>query len=301
MGNRFIPDADLEFASMAEGFARVIAKDPQKYTLEPHDAEMLTRAVKAFRASLLQSVPQNRNTATVQGKRDARKQAEEIVRRLGRIIRASDQISDADKIAVHIRPRDPRPVRRTVPLAPPILQFVGAENEGGHSAAGLHVIRFRESYDLKGRKKPHGAVRIELFVDLVPDGTPVPRFPGEFLGGRPWYLRSFTTSPIRVAPPVPPVSMLVVYWARWADAKGNVAPFSQTLRTRAEGWGGIAATPLIGPLPEPQQLEQDAKYLTTITQLRQIEQVTVQRLLPEKDQRALPQAPQHEAPEAEAA
>jgi hypothetical protein len=282
MGNRFIPDGDSDFASMAEGFARVIARDPERYLLDAHDSEMLTRAVTAFRAALDQTLPRfKRNTVNARGKEVARKQAEEIVRRLGRIIRASDQISDADKIAVHIHPRDPRPPRRTVPFLPPILQYVGAQNEGGYSAAGSHVIRFREGTEITGRKKPHGAVRIELFVDLVPHGHPVPRFPGEFLGGRPWYLRSYTTSPIRVAPPIPPVSMLVVYWARWADAKGNVGPFSATLRTRAEGWGGVAADKLLGPMPEVKVLEKDPKYITTITQLRQIEQVRVEKLLPD--------------------
>jgi hypothetical protein len=267
---------------MAEAFAATIAKDPQKYTLDEHDSEMLTRAVKAFSEALLQVRPSfKRNTPTVRGKDDARKRAEEIVRRLGRIIRASDQISDPDKLAVRIRPRDPRPTRRTVPLSPPHLHYMGAINEGGESAAGLHVIRFAEAPDIKGRKKPHGAVRIELFQDLVPDGQPIPRYPGEFLGGRPWYLRSFTSSPIRIAPRVPPVPMLVVYWARWADAKGNVGPFSATLRTRVEGWGGIAADKLLGPMPQVKVLEKDPKYIAMITHLRQIEQVTVERMLPD--------------------
>jgi hypothetical protein len=39
------------------------------------------------------------------------------------------------------------------------------------------------------------------------------------------------------------VSMLVVYWARWADAHGNVGPFSQTCRAGVVGW------PVAGPTP----------------------------------------------------
>ncbi len=281
MGNRFIPDGDSAFESMARGFATTIAKDPEKYTLNAHDAEMLTRAVRTFEDARKQTARGTRTIAAVRGKDDARKRAEEMVRRLGRIIRASDQISEPDKLAVFIHPRDPRPTRRTVPLTPPVLHYMGAENDAGYGGAGMHVIHFSESPDIKGRKKPHGAVRIELFVDLVPDGQPIPRFPGQHLGGRPWYLRSFTSSPIRVAPPIPPVSMMVVYWARWADAKGNVGPFSSTLRARAEGWGGVAAMPLLGPMPQVKQLANDPKYITTITQLRQFEQVKVERMLPD--------------------
>jgi len=84
--------------------------------------------------------------------------------------------------------------------------------------------------------------------------------------------------------------MLVVFWARWADARGNVGPFSATLRTRAEGWGGVAATPLLGPLPEVKQLASDPKYVTTITQLREIEQVRVERMLPSQSEAATTQA-----------
>src|SRR5436853_4163956 len=97
MGQRFIPDSDVEFADRAEAIATTLAKDPEKYTLVEHDTEMLTRAAREFRQALLKARPENRNTASVRRKDDARKQCEEIVRRLGRIIRASDQISDADK------------------------------------------------------------------------------------------------------------------------------------------------------------------------------------------------------------
>ena len=132
------------------------------------------------------------------------------------------------------------------------------------------------------------AVRVEIFADLVPLGQPIPKFPGQYLGGRPWYLRSFSRSPCKVKHPMPPVSMLVVYWARWADAQGNVGPFSQTCIARPEGGWALSGevNHLLGPMPEVRVLEQDPKYITTITQLRQIEQVTVERqLLPDAGER----------------
>ena len=83
MGNRFIPDADQAFAARAEAIATTIAKDPEKYTLVEHDVEMLSRAVREFRAALLQTLPQNRNTANTRRRQNARKECEAIVRRLG--------------------------------------------------------------------------------------------------------------------------------------------------------------------------------------------------------------------------
>ena len=53
-----------------------------------------------------------------------------------------------------------------------------------------------------------------------------------------WYLRSYTTSPIHVDFPKANQPMRVVYWARWADAKGNVGPFCRTVVARVEGWDG---------------------------------------------------------------
>jgi hypothetical protein len=75
-------------------------------------------------------------------------------------------------------------------------------------------------------------VRLELFVDLIPPDEPIPAYPAANHGGRPWYLRSYTRSPIVIAPPMPRVPMRVVYWGRWADSTGNVGPFSAT----AAGW-----------------------------------------------------------------
>jgi hypothetical protein len=279
MGQRWIPDDNRAFRDMAVAVAANVAKNPQTYGIDADDVRALTVAVETFRLAM------NRKMSAA-AREESRKDAEQAVRRIGRVVRANDKISDADKAMLFIYPREVRKTPLEVPMQPPVLRYVGAENEGGQSAAGVHVIEFRQALDLKGRKKPHGAVRVELFVDLVPDGQPIPKFPGQYLGGRPWYLRSYTSSPIRVRPPVPPVPMLVVYWARWADAKGNVGPFSATCRARVEGWGGVAATPLLGAMPEVTVLENDPKYITTITQLRQIEQVTVQQqLLPEPGER----------------
>jgi hypothetical protein len=289
MAGRFIPDGNAEFAVVAQVYATNIAKDPARYGVSAQDVELLTRAERAFVAAQLHRAPRrpgcNNSRSPLE---EARQKAEAIVRRLGRMIRANDQISAADKAKLFIYPRDPSPAGHGPPTTMPILTFVGATGEGGLATSGQHVIKFEQRPDLKAtfrrQKKPPGVVRIELFADLVPQGQPIPEFPGQYLGGRPWYLGSFTTSPIRVFPPTASVPMLVVYWGRWADARCRVGPFSQTCRARVEGWGGIAADKLLGPMPEVRVLEDDPKYLA---QLRQFEQLTMQQqhLLPEPGER----------------
>ena len=53
--------------------------------------------------------------------------------------------------------------------------------------------------------------------------------PSQMCGGLVWYLRSHSTSRFEVAYPMMPDgrAMLVVYWGRWADARGGVGPFSR--------------------------------------------------------------------------
>ena len=80
-----------------------------------------------------------------------------------------------------------------------------------------------------------GAERLELFVDLIPPGEPIPTWPGERTGGRMWFLGAFTRSPLKVLYPKCEQPMVVVYWGRWASGNNDVGPFSDTLVTRIEG------------------------------------------------------------------
>src|SRR4051794_39052841 len=98
MASRFIPDSDSDFASMAKQFADVIAKDPERYTMSDVDADLLSRKVKRFRDALAKAKMRGTRTPdTICAKDERRKEAEEIIRRLGAVIRASDQISAADE------------------------------------------------------------------------------------------------------------------------------------------------------------------------------------------------------------
>jgi hypothetical protein len=99
----------------------------------------------------------------------------------------------------------------------------------------MHELAFR-AVGSSNKAKPAGAVRLELFYQLVAPGAPVPPPPRADHGGPEHYLRSYSRSPVRLAPPMSRVPMLVVYWGRWADATGNVGPWSRTVQSRVEAW-----------------------------------------------------------------
>jgi hypothetical protein len=230
----FIPEADGEFAQMGRTFARNIAKDPARFFITAEDSAMITRRVAEFRDALaLATATSTRTKCTVLAKQQARERAEQIVRRFGNMIRVNPNLSAADKLRVHVTERPTKLRKRTVPETAPWLTFVGSI-DGTQAAMPIHVLRFKDEFGSASRAKPAGAVRLELFVELIDPDEPVPNHPGEL--GRPWYLRSFTRNPMHVEFPMPARPMKVIYWARWADATGNVGPWSKTCEARVEGW-----------------------------------------------------------------
>ena len=236
---RFIPDGDSDFAQMARHFAEQIKLDPERFALSADIAEQIDAAVQAFRDALAKSY--NRITRSMHLtalKDEARAKAEKIVRKYGTLIRLNDQISAADKTRIRVHERR-KPVRREKKgiLMSPHLRYIGTIGEAtlqGHK----HVLDFCDFSDGPRRRRPPEASRIELFVELVEPEEKVPDHPGQLSGGRMWYVRSYSTSPIHVDFPTAKQPMRVVYWARWADAKGNVGPFCRTVVARVEGWDG---------------------------------------------------------------
>jgi hypothetical protein len=237
---QFIPDADVEFAGMAERFAAAIARDPNRYMLLADDAAQLTQAAAAFREALtIANTIGQRTKFTIMNKDGARAMAERIVRKYGSVIRANPEIPTAEKMAIGISEKPSRLGKRTLPERAPVLTYHGPGVEATLGAemhcTGTHILKFHTELGTGRWAKPPGAVRVEVFVDLVPPGEKLPKHPAQRTG-RPWYLRSFTTNRMEVAFPMPSEPMLVVYWARWASSTGEVGPFSRPCIARQEGW-----------------------------------------------------------------
>lgn len=238
---RFIPDGDSDFANKARNFASRLKEDPQRYAVSAEDAERVEQAVVRFREALAKSL--NRFTRSMQMTRqkdDARVEAEKIVRKFGNLIRLNDQISAADKIRVGIHEKAKRSRNARKIVTAPYLRFLRTTGDD-RSCEPMHILEFREDLNAGGRARPDGAVRIELFFEMVHPDAPIPNHPAE-ISGWPKYLGSYTRSPMRVAFPIPDQPMRVVYWAQWADAQGNVGPLCRAVKARVEGYenGGMA-------------------------------------------------------------
>jgi hypothetical protein len=216
MADKFIPDSDSEFSTMARGFATVIKRDPARFKLSAEDAALIDRAAAEFDAAWKAVTNKGlRSGVGVMAKDRLRGEAERVIRRYGKLMRADETISASDKLAVGIKERPAKLKPRKCPQTRPLLIFRGA-NDATSVSGPVHVLAFREEphldlmrqemAPLAYRAKPAGAARVELYVELVDEGEPIPRHPGELSGGRPWYLRSFTRTPMEVEVPVASVS-----------------------------------------------------------------------------------------------
>ncbi len=264
MSRKFIPNGDLDFATRAESFARTLLCEPERFDVPRAEAEELDAAGKRDPAAHQAARSGGRSMAATREKEDARGQAEQIMRRLGHLVRLNERLDAASKILRGIHQRTARPKMTPCPPEPPRLLFVRALHESG--ASPLHELSFRSIGFNHAR--PEGAVRLALFVDLIPPEEAFPTHPGANQGGRPWYLRSYTRSTIVLAPPMPRVPMRILYWGRWADSAGGVGPFSATCAGWIEGGShhhlpgapamqsGKAPTPLLGPPVLPDHREE---------------------------------------------
>lgn len=236
MADKFIPDGDSDFAWMARSFSSHIEKNPSRFDVSAEDAAELVAKVQAFRDAMAANQSRMTSCKATQLRKDAaRAEAVRIIRDIANRIRINRKIGVVEKSLLRIKQRPTRMRRRTCPQTPPVLRFAH-QAPSCNALEGRHILKFFNAYGKQSLAKPEGAVRLELFVDLVPPGDPIPTWPGERWGGRMWYHRSYTRSPIVVDYPKCDEQMRVVYWARWAAASGETGPFSKTLAARVEGF-----------------------------------------------------------------
>lgn len=250
MANPFIPNGDAALLSFAKAFAGGIASAPSAYAMSPPEADSIVQAVEAYEAAFkVANNPQTRTQSTVNIKDTRRNAMRDFIRVNANIIRANQGIDDALKIAIGIPPRKTNLTRRKCPGTSPVLSFVAA-------TPGKHTINFMDSISME-KKKPFGAVRLELFRMLTDPVEPPPTSYDEDATGS-VYVRSFTRNPISLDWPKPASPRLVTYFARWADSTGEVGPFSLALPTTIVGGKGAIAAMHADSAGEQVQLKRAA-------------------------------------------
>lgn len=106
MSDKPIPNADPKFDERARAFAAKLKKDPGRYQIAQADADELGEAVERFRAALQACrFGGERSTTATRLKREARRQAEQMMRHWRHAIGANPAVEPAAKLELGLKPR----------------------------------------------------------------------------------------------------------------------------------------------------------------------------------------------------
>lgn len=212
MYDPYLPATDSEARDWMNTFAAGIAASPATYGLAAADASAIQAAVDAYNAAYLIAVdPATRTPVTVNQKDTARNAAEQIGRQYAVIIKHDAGISDADKIAIGVRPVNPDREPIQCPQTSPILAVIA-------STPGAQTLRYSDSMTPDSAAKPFGATELLVFVAVGATAATDPA-QAKFLG-------KFTKNPIAVAFEAADNGKQATYFARWASRRGDVGPWS---------------------------------------------------------------------------
>jgi hypothetical protein len=218
MSPHFIPQADAPALDWMLNFAGWLMDDPWRFGIAPSVGVSIAQAVDRFGEALwVATQPATRTTVTTQAKRDARKSAERICRQQARIIKYNDGILHADKIAIGVRPQNPKRTPINVPLSSPMLKIVGA-------ASRSHSLRFNDSNTPTSRAKPFGAIQLQVFVALADAPVRDPEM-AHYFGGA-------SRNGFEVEYEHEADGKVATYFGRWVSRRGDVGPWSSPVSMR---------------------------------------------------------------------
>jgi hypothetical protein len=206
-----IPTGDGAARTYFNNTATIIAADPGRYLLQATDAASLTTAAQNYSAAYdLAEAKPTRTELTILAKDEQRDGCEALFRLYLIQIKYNGGISSTDKAAIGVAPPNPTRTSRNVPAEQPVLGILG-------SLTGSQTLTYTVPGQ-EGRAKPFGAQTLELRVNI-----------DETAGGEPETAKPvglFSKNPIGVAFDPEHNKKVATYWARWANVRGQVGPWS---------------------------------------------------------------------------
>jgi len=221
MANGYMPRRDLAALSWMQNFSRHLMLQPAAFAISISDAVAIGRAVDDFAvAYAVITNPATRTPVAVLVKDQARNSADAICRVYYNLIKPNQGISDADKIAIGVRPINLSRARIGEPTTSPLLKLIGA-------TPASHTLYYSDTNTPDRSAKAFGATHLQLFVAL---GESPAR---DVNSGR--YYQSFTRNPMSVGFAHADDGKVATYWGRWMTRKGEVGPWSlpTTMRVAA--------------------------------------------------------------------
>jgi len=214
MAGPYIPTQDALLDEWARNFSTLISATPANYGLLPADAVTIAQAVAIFRLAYAKvAIPENRTAILVIAKDNAKADMLIVVRAYAMIIKSNLGITDQLKAGLGLNIDDPTPTPIGPPDTCPILMIMGA-------TPGCHTLRFADYNTPAARRKPFGAVHIQLFAATTTVLQPAPDPENCNLIG------SYTKNNVSVLYALAEDGKKAWYYSRWITRRGYVGPWS---------------------------------------------------------------------------
>ena len=202
----YIPAKDADFDSWLLNFTTLLTAAPTDYGLTAPDAVICAASYTSWHAAyLLATDPATRTSPTVAQKDAERAAAEATVRPYAQAISKNASVTPEDKTGIGVNLPNTSPVPIPAPTTFPQLGFRSAEPL-------VHVLQYQDSGLGTGKKKPFGAIGIEVWrnIGVTPATDPT----------QCTYYGQFTKSPLRSSFVADNVGKNCTYFARWITRSG---------------------------------------------------------------------------------
>jgi hypothetical protein len=218
----YIPTTDSGLDAWSLNFSTLISANPAQYGLTPPDAAAIAVAQAAFAAAYLLGgssgsppAPVNPSTftsVTVAAKNSAKISMTVLARTYASQIRLDPGVLNADKTALGLNLPNNSPSPIPAPATFPVLTIVAI-------AQGLMQLRYADNLTPASRKKPDGALQMELWRGIDPAViiTPTACTLVAVVTKQP-YVSSFASSL--------DAGKKATFFARWLTRRGLFGPWS---------------------------------------------------------------------------
>jgi hypothetical protein len=214
----YIPSNEDGFQTWGLNFANTISGNPPQWMLTAAQALSIQNAVDDFVAKkIIANTELTRNKQTIADKDDARSIAETMCRQYAMMIKDNIGITDGDKLLVGVRPINPDRENIDPPSTQPLLNILG-------NTPGIQTVVYADTTTPDSKAKAPGATSLQLFRGIgTEENLPVSQC--QFYG-------AMTRNPIDVEFDEDDDGKISTFYARWANAKGEVGPFSLPISMR---------------------------------------------------------------------
>jgi len=203
---------DSGFAAWSANFEALVAVNYASYGLTNGQATAYTTSNTAWQAAYAAAInPATRTPVTIAAKDTQRAATEALARQLAQIAKADPDTSDEDLVALGITVNKFPPTPVATPTSFPLLDFLAA-------TPGQHRLQWRDSDTPTTRRKPVGAVAMELWGNVGTEPAPTPEG-AVFLG-------DYSKTPFVVDLEIEDRGKTITYFGRWKTQTNLVGPWS---------------------------------------------------------------------------